>query len=86
MRDENKEQIQEPKINIKQPLTLSHFSYMMGSYPRNEDNTGHELEKQEFLSEECGGGHQRKTKIIMVSVIYFRLRILCLIMSVFMGK
>jgi hypothetical protein len=28
---------------------------MMGSYPRNEDNTGHELEKQEFLAEECGG-------------------------------
>ncbi len=55
VRDENKEQIQEPKINIKQPLTLSHFSCMMGSYPRNEDNTGHELEKQEFLSEECGG-------------------------------
>lgn len=48
---------------------------MMGSYPRNEDNTGHELEKQEFLSEECGG-HRRKTKVIMVSVIYFRLRIL----------
>jgi len=42
------------KINIKQPLMLSHFSWMMGSCPRNEDNTGHELEKQEFLSEECG--------------------------------
>ena len=78
--------IQEPKINIKQLLTLSHFSWMMGSYPRNEDNTGHELEKQEFLSEECGEASTWNEDSNGVSYLFSIKNFTGLIMSVFMCK
>ena len=59
---------------------------MMGSYPRNEDNTGHELEKQEFLSEECGGASMQNEGYNGVSYLFSIKNFMSLIMSVFMAN